>query len=564
MSNFSKGPAQAATVPVWWQKIGEIGLSADMPAHQYRRGYAYNQMNFAGLCLAVVRWLFMLSLSRPYPAWDIFVNSLPIFFCLMMGVWMAFRVYPMTKLFSFFLFPVLLFYIVAEVHDRGVIAYFLPYLIYPFFFLHNRRKIIITFSVAAICFAASFTAEVSHVYSQQHEHNPPLEMLSVFGSLVLTFISLYAMKYQIWMYEKKILKQAAELEMRNASIHQQHEVMALQKEKLEESNRTKDKLFSIISHDLRVPIRGLQLLFASEADPMESLDKLKENLPELKAELKKTANLFENLLDWAKIQMRETVIQQQPVNLQDLVLQVTEHLHHRASEKNVCIDVSMSTAPVHSDKNILEIVLRNLVSNAIKFSGQGGPIFVRGWREEGQYWIEVEDRGVGIDETSLQKIHSKSFHTSPGTKNEKGTGLGLIICTDLVEKCGGSLTIASTAGKGTTVRIVLPLKSVREASGDVAPPTAGDVAGNMAGPTAGVTLLDLPAAGQNIAAATDIGAAGGAVGAGGLGAGGVAGKMGAGGVPGKMGPAGLRRKISAADVARNMGRTGNLGPAGTI
>ncbi len=213
-----------------------------------------------------------------------------------------------------------------------MIAYFVPYLIYPFFFLHNRRKIFIAFSVAAICFASSFTVEVLHIFNQQHVHNPPLEIISVFGSLILTFISLYAIKRQVWIYEKKILKQAAELEIRNSSIRKQHECISIQKEKLEESNRTKDKLFSIISHDLRLPIQGLQLLFSSGVNTKESLIKLQENLPELKAELKKTAILFENLLDWAKIQMRETVIEENPVNLQELVLQVTEHLL-KASEK---------------------------------------------------------------------------------------------------------------------------------------------------------------------------------------------------------------------------------------
>jgi len=438
-----------------------------MPAYQYRRGYAYNQMNFTGLCLASSRLLFIFFTSRPYTSWDIFVNSLPVIFCLLMGAWMAFRVYSMTKLFSFILYPILLFYISVEVHDRGVIAYFIPYMIYPFFFLHNPKKIVITFAVAAICFGASFTVEVFQLFNFRHVHNPPLELISFFGSLVLVFISLYAIKFQVWMYEKTIMKQSSELGVRNASIRRQNAVMALQKEKLEESNRTKAKLFSIISHDLRVPIRGIQLLFSSGANTKEALLKLEENLPELRAELKKTASLFENLLNWAKIQMQETVILEEPVHLQELVLHITELLHSKACRKGVSIDVAVSSEPLYSDRNILEIVLRNLLSNAIKFSGQGASIFVRGQKKDGQYLLEVEDQGVGIDAISLQKIQSKSFHTSPGTKNEKGTGLGLIICTDLIEKCGGSLTISSEREKGTVVRIVLPQRVGVEAEAEV-------------------------------------------------------------------------------------------------
>ncbi|HEY4063797.1 MAG TPA: ATP-binding protein [Puia sp.] len=455
MSIFKKGLFKTSLLHQWWQRIGEIGLSSDMPAYQYRRGYAYNQMNFAGLCLSLSRLGFMAFVVRSYSAWDLFVNSLPAIFCGLMAVWMAYRVYSMTKLFSFFLFPVLLFYIIVQVHDRGVVAYFIPYLIYPFFFLHNRRKILITFSVAAICFAASFAVEVFHIFNPLHRHNPPLEMISVLGSLILTFFSLFAIKYQVWMYEKTILQQAAELEVRNASIRRQNRVMVHQKDKLEETNRTKDKLFSIISHDLRVPIEGLQLLFASEANTKESLVKLEENLPELRAELKKTSALFKNLLDWAKVQMRETAVRAQPVNLQEMILQVTEQLHDKICGKGVVIDVSVPPEPINSDKNILEIVIRNILSNAIKFSGAGAPIFIRGQFEEEQFVLEIEDRGVGIDAVCLQRIQNKSFHTSPGTGQEKGTGLGLIICEDLIEKCGGRMVIESEPGKGTVVRIEL-------------------------------------------------------------------------------------------------------------
>jgi len=159
------------------------------------------------------------------------------------------------------------------------------------------------------------------------------------------------------------------------------------------------------------------------------------------------------------------------VHLQELVLHITELLHSKACRKGVCIDVAVSSGPLYSDKNILEIVLRNLLSNAIKFSGQGALIFVRGRRVEDQYVLEVEDQGVGIDMASLQMIERKSFHTSQGTKNEKGTGLGLIICTDLVEKCGGALAISSEKGKGTTVRIVLPQRV--EAGAGMLPETEG-------------------------------------------------------------------------------------------
>ena len=428
-----------------------------MPVYQYRKGYAYNLMNFAGLCLSVTRLLFIIIVfPQEYSFWDIVLNALPAVCCLLMMLWMGLRRNTLTRLFSFLVFPFLLFYIGTEIHDRGVVAYFIPYLIYPFFFLNRPWKILVAFLVAAGFFAASYLVEVFHVFHPTHAHNPPLEIISMCGSLVLTFISLSSIKFQIWGYEQAMLNQAKELEARSESIRRQNEVMTQQKERLEESNRTKDKLFSLISHDLRVPIQGLQLLFASEENSEEALVKLGENLPELRAELKKTSDLFENLLNWAKLQMQDTVVSPQKVDLEEVAAEVREHLLLKASRKGVLIDLDFRDRYVYSDEHVMEIVLRNLLSNAIKFSEKDDTVTIRGRRVNEQYILEVEDQGVGIDRLHLEKIQHKSFYTSSGTKNEKGTGLGLIICKDLVEKCGGELMITSHKGEGTVVTVSLP------------------------------------------------------------------------------------------------------------
>lgn len=451
---------QPSVIGLCWEKILQIGLSKEMPANQYRRGYAYNLMNFTGLCLSISRLLFMIFLSRePYSTGDLLVNALPIVFCLLLMLWAGLHLYSLTKLFSFLLFPLLLFYIGIRVHDRGVLAYFAPYLIYPFYFLNNRKKILAAFSVSALFFLASFATEIFHHILPTHKHNPPLEIISVIGSLILIFISLRSIKSQTRHYERDLRKQSRALEIYGKSIKRQHEAMLQQRDRLEESNLVKDKLFSIISHDLRVPIQGLQLLFSSEENTEEAIIKLRENLPELRAELARTADLFENLLNWARLQMQDTVLRPQWVNMQELAMAVKEAFVFKAGQKGVGFDIVFPESNAYTDKNMMEIVLRNLVSNAVKYSRKGGTIYVRGILEEDQYLLEVEDEGVGIDKSSLHKIQSKNFYTSPGTKNEIGTGLGLIICKDLVEKCGGDLLLVSTKQAGTIVTIRLPQKN---------------------------------------------------------------------------------------------------------
>ena len=109
---------------------------------------------------------------------------------------------------------------------------------------------------------------------------------------------------------------------------------------------------------------------------------------------------------------------------------------------------------------MLEIVLRNLISNAIKFTETDDSIAISGEWQQDAFTIKVTDTGSGMSEEAINKIQSNSFYTSPGTRNEKGTGLGLIICKDLIERCHGNLSIESTRGKGTTLSIVLPQNGV--------------------------------------------------------------------------------------------------------
>ncbi len=431
------------------QHIGRLGLTPDMKPSNFSKGYAFNQMNFAGLIIGLIRLLYIV-VSPPafFQPIDFLVNALPVFGCIVMMVCMAGGARTFTVYFSFLVFPIVFSLISWETHDHGILTYFIPYLVYPFFFLNRTWKIVVSFVYSAVFLMLAFVLTMIHEHAGA-AHDRILELVSLAGAMVLSFISLYSIKYQIWHYEKKIRRQKTELEAMNDTISRE-------KEKLKESNHVRDKLFSIISHDLRVPIQGLHLMLSNEAHQEAALAVLAENLPELRAELKKTSQLFDDLLDWSRLQISNNDFVAQKIDISELASKVRETLHHAAFEKDIQVEIIISDNWMYADRDMMEIVLRNLLSNAIKFSPCEGTVVITGLVKQDDYLLGVEDSGAGIEGPAMEKIMEREFYTSPGTCNEKGSGLGLIICSELVEKCGGILSIHSTIGKGTRVSASIP------------------------------------------------------------------------------------------------------------
>lgn len=371
--------------------------------------------------------------------------------CIFLMLLMHKRAFNAVVGFSFLLYPVLILFISLNAHDRGILLYLVPYIAYPFYFLHSRKKIIPVFLFITTVFIFGLIPEAfmntQNAIAVKRDYG--LEITSFSGAVVLIFFSLFSIKYQIWGYQKKIKKQRAELKEKNAE-------MEAQQKKLEESNLIKDKLFSIIGHDLKTPIWSLSMLLDSEeSECPEQL--MREILPELRTELKKASELFENLLSWAKLQLHDATVSNEAINVYEITEKVSESLRNKATAKEVAIQNKLSSDTiVNADKSILEIVLRNIISNAIKFSSKNGSITINGNLQEEQFQIKITDNGLGISPESLKRIREKIFYTTYGTNGEKGTGLGLIICSDLIEKCNGKLSIDSIEGQGTTLSILLP------------------------------------------------------------------------------------------------------------
>jgi len=236
--------------------------------------------------------------------------------------------------------------------------------------------------------------------------------------------------------------------------------------KLRELNATKDKLFSIIAHDLRSPftgILGLSGLLIENIKDLE-IEEFEKYLGAINSSAQNTLVLLENLLNWAKPQSGRIAFQPQQLILASIISESIELSQAVAMEKGISLaHKEADDMEAYADKEMLKIVLRNLISNAIKFSKSGGNISILSKKEQNQVEIAVSDNGVGMSEETISKLFSiETNHTTMGTADEKGSGLGLILCKELLEKQGGKIWVESELGKGSIFKFSLPLNKSNE------------------------------------------------------------------------------------------------------
>mgnify|MGYP006288454563 FL=1 len=228
-------------------------------------------------------------------------------------------------------------------------------------------------------------------------------------------------------------------------------------EALKEINDAKDRLFSTIAHDLRSPIVALSnlLRLISLEEEVLSEEEKKEYINSLHKSVNSTLLLLDNLFRWAQSQKQGISINKERFALKPIIEENCNLFEGRLQDKNIRADVSgVDDISLFADRNMVSTVIRNLFSNAVKFTHSGGEITVFAEENEREVTITVCDSGIGMSESDLERLlQDGSRLTKRGTDAETGTGLGLSICREYVEKNGGTLTIESREGEGTVVTI---------------------------------------------------------------------------------------------------------------
>lgn len=234
--------------------------------------------------------------------------------------------------------------------------------------------------------------------------------------------------------------------------------------KLEESNATKDKLFSIIAHDLRNPfntIMNSSELLLELIDLDSSRTDIRQCAEMISSSATHTYDLLMNLLEWSRLQTGRIIVNRQPLDLGLIILANIRIANLTAEPKNVTIHFDdKNSYPVNTDSTILNTILRNLIGNAIKYTNENGSIHITIGRDEKYYYISVRDNGMGMSEWNQQKLFRlDTVQSTPGTNKEEGTGLGLILCRDFVHLIGGEITVKSKLREGSVFTFSLPIVS---------------------------------------------------------------------------------------------------------
>jgi two-component system sensor histidine kinase/response regulator len=230
-------------------------------------------------------------------------------------------------------------------------------------------------------------------------------------------------------------------------------------ERLKKLNEWKDNLLSIISHDMRGPFGNfcvyIELLKENIENPVEFV---RENFADLSFSISNMKYMMENILEWALTQREGFELRPEDVSVGELCAECFAVFKAHAAAKGVTLRSRISDAAViRCDRQILLTTLRNLVQNALKFSAGGGAVEVSAVEKSGCFEISVSDEGVGMAPEKLEKLFAKyKNESSLGTRGEKGAGVGLSICSDLMEKCGGKISAESALGKGSVFTVTVP------------------------------------------------------------------------------------------------------------
>ena len=234
--------------------------------------------------------------------------------------------------------------------------------------------------------------------------------------------------------------------------------------KLRELNAIKDKFFSIIAHDLRGPFNGLFGLLDMVREDFDEIgvDEVKENLETMNDILRNLFQLLEDLLEWGRIQRNVFDFSPMNENICQTIKNVVDLYYINAKNKNINLILDIpDNLYVTYDKKMISTVVRNLLTNAIKFTLPYGSIKITAKDGASQVIIAVEDTGIGISDNNLHRLFNLTeYFSTQGTNNEGGTGLGLILCKEFVEKHGGKITVETELKKGSIFSFSIPKQKV--------------------------------------------------------------------------------------------------------
>jgi len=290
-------------------------------------------------------------------------------------------------------------------------------------------------------------------------------IILVISPLVFIYWRIKQLRNQKNLLEKLVVKRTNEIQSKNELLKSQALSLVQKNEQLKDLNSTKNKLFSIISHDLRSPfnsILGFHDLLLNNYDEFSETDR-KNMIRQVHSTTNQAYYLVENLLNWARIQTSNIQYNPVRINVNKMFDEKLDLYRDIAEAKGISFDHQLTDGLIaFADINLLETTLRNLINNAIKFTPVGGSILIKADKENDVIIISVSDSGTGMTKEDVGTLfYLDKTHTKNGTNGEKGSGLGLVLCKEFVEMNHGDITVESQVGKGSTFSFTIPVAPVK-------------------------------------------------------------------------------------------------------
>lgn len=319
-------------------------------------------------------------------------------------------------------------------------------------------------------------ASKERLLAQQHKEKDELykqriSQQRLINTVFLTIIAgMLAVSIVYYRQKRKQQKINAMLEEKNREVLQQKTDLDDQAQKLNSLNVLKDRLISVLAHDLRAPLSTLRGLFSLLQDETITHQQLLDMIPGVLKKLEYTSDFLDTLLFWINSQMDNFENSAKSFYIKDIVAYETESYYEQAKLKGInLIDSVPQDVIASADPNSIRIVIRNLITNAIKFSKQNDTIEITATRQDdSDYVISVKDTGMGMSDEQLGKLFKSKVNSNTGTNNESGTGMGMLFCKDLVEKCSGKIWVTSKQGQGTKFSFTVPRGTFAQAHLEIA------------------------------------------------------------------------------------------------
>lgn len=430
-------------------RIKRIGVTDEMNEYEKSRLGIFNYLNFFQLISGIIVPVFGIFQSGKIPVSGWLIACMPPLLSIFVLLLNKRQKFQNALLVYFIFYPVFTCLSYINGINFGVELSFILYGILAVFFIRDIGYMIFSISFSMISYFILTVVLKKYPYQ--------LENINYAGYLINQALAIVYIFYGLYLIKKENANYQASMLVSNAVLQKNNDEMQKQAQELDQLNSLKNKLFSVISHDLKAPMYALRNLFDDMQRQDMPADEIKSLIPDVKNDLNYTVSLMDNLLQWAKSQMQAHTVNADAHNVKEMIDEVMQVLYLQAEAKKIHIENKVADGyNIWADRDMINLVLRNLISNAIKFSPSGGKISI-GTFDQSQFTeIYVKDAGKGISKEEMKKIGGQEFYTSNGTAQEQGTGLGLLLCKEFLAKNNGQLRIQSEPGKGSVFSFTLP------------------------------------------------------------------------------------------------------------